>query len=102
MMMKSDERMLLEVEKRMAMNEADRYKDPKCERLVPCALCQAEGDAIRKMFVPVDAALKLHENSCSKRTSIAISLCAKCMIKLLENNLVHQVVNVNELRKFLT
>lgn len=102
--MKTDSQVCAEVEQRMAMDDAMKFSDPRCEKLAPCILCHADGDAIRKAFVPVDCALKLKESGLGNRTSLAISLCAKCIVKLLkaadtgEAELIYTVLNNNDLR----
>lgn len=102
-LIKSDARVCADVERRMAMDDAHRYSDPRCAKLAPCVLCHADGDAIRKAFVPVDCALKLSERGLNGHTSISISLCAKCITKLLkavdsgESELIYQVLNNKDL-----
>lgn len=61
-----------------------KFSDRWCDKLAPCILCHADGDAIRKAFVPVDCALKLKESGLGNRTSLSISLWAKCIVKLLK------------------
>lgn len=101
---KTDAQISAEVERRMALDDAEKFSDPRCEKLPPCVLCHADGDAIRKAFVPVDCALKLKQNGLNGHTSISISLCAKCMVKLLkavdeeDSELIYMVLNNNDLR----
>lgn len=97
---KTSEKIAAEVNKRMAMNDAEKFVDEHCARLVPCCICKAGGNEIRKAFVPVDVALKVAKNGI-RSTSLSVSICARCMARLIDEDLIYQVLNNNDLRGLL-
>lgn len=103
-LIRTDAEINAEVQRRMALKDAERLTDPRCRNLSPCLLCRADGDSIRKAFVPVDCALKLKENGLGENTSIAISLCVHCISKLLravdngDSELIYHILNNKDLR----
>lgn len=103
-LIRTDAQINAEVEQRMALKDAQRLEDPRCAKLAPCLICRAEGNTIRKAFVPVDCALKLKEKGLGNHTSISISLCAMCISKLLravdngESELIYHILNNNDLK----
>lgn len=106
-LIRTDASINAEVERRMAMDDELRYEDPRCAKLAPCILCHADGNVIRKAFVPADCALKLSNKGLNNHTSIAISLCVHCIAKLLKDTeegkseLIYQVLNNNDLRSLI-
>lgn len=96
-LLKSEEKLARETNLRMAMSEAERFKDEKCRRLAPCCICKAEDDVIRKPFVPVDVVLKMKV----RHTAVTVCICAKCLCKLFEGDLIQQIVSEKELRELL-
>ena len=107
-LIKSEARVMAEVERRMAMSEAERMHDPKCEILPACIRCGAHGDFIRKAYVPVDSALALKKKGLNGRKTLAFSVCVKCLAEILEgidrgepNEQVYLVQNEADMRQLL-